>query len=275
MPIKVHENTIHNDLIEPLKDECVKINDYITKGVGALKDGKYTTFWLDKDHNPQSFIEYIVHNISLQDFPNGFPDNYGGLEWWMQIRGTKEDITFHYDKDEGICSLEHKYIYPIKSTITYLTNVGGPTAIFNDEEYNNGYLSYPKKNKHLVFDGHLFHGVIGPLSKIKPTKDSKRITLLINYWKKKPIEPNCVHPPYELLSLVPLTKEHVQLQESVTKEKSKVIKMNYKHGTRNLNIFRNNTPINIILAKSPQAMKTYSFKFNRINVVSVDTYSNY
>ena len=136
-------------------------------------------------------------------------------------------------------------------------------------------LSYPKKNKHLVFDGHLFHGVIGPLSKIKPTKDSKRITLLINYWKKKPIEPNCVHPPYELLSLVPLTKEHVQLQESVTKEKSKVIKMNYKHGTRNLNIFRNNTPINIILAKSLQAMKTYSFKFNRINVVSVDTYSNY
>ena len=124
MPIKVHENTIHNDLIEPLKDECVKINDYITKGVGALKDGKYTTFWLDKDHNPQSYIEYIVHNISLQDFPNGFPDNYGGLEWWMQIRGTKEDITFHYDKDEGICSLEHKYIYPIKSTITYLTNVG-------------------------------------------------------------------------------------------------------------------------------------------------------
>ena len=64
MPIKVHENTIHNDLIEPLKDECVKINDYITKGVGALKDGKYTTFWLDKDHNPQLFCVYIVNNIS-------------------------------------------------------------------------------------------------------------------------------------------------------------------------------------------------------------------
>ena len=112
-----------------------------SKTIGSIRDDKYTTFWLGKDDEPESFIEYIVKNISIQDHPNGFPLNYEGIEWWSQVRDTKEDITFHYDKDEGICSLEHKYIYPIKSTITYLTNVGGPTAIFNDEEYNNGYLS--------------------------------------------------------------------------------------------------------------------------------------
>ena len=77
------------------------------------------------------------------------------------------------------------------------------------------------RNKHVVFDGHLFHGVIGPLSKIKPTKDSKRITLVVNYYVKKPIEPNCINVPHEKLSLLPLTDEHIQLQESNLQEKSK------------------------------------------------------
>jgi len=271
--VKAHENTIHKDLIEPLKEECKRINEFTVKTIH--KDGKYTTFWFGKDDKPKSFIEYITHNISLQDFPNGFPDNYVGFEWWMQVRGTKEDITFHYDKDEGLSSLQNKYIYPIQSTITYLTNVGGPTTIFNDEKYDNGYLSFPKTNKHVVFDGHLFHGVIGPLGKIKPTKDSQRITLLINYWYQKPIEPNCILFPYDRFTLLPLTDEHVQLQESISKEKSKIIKMKYKSGIKNVTIYRNNTPISVALSKNLQSMKTYSFKFQRTSEVTVKTSSSY
>ena len=193
----------------------------------------------------------------------------------MQVRGTKEDITFHYDKDEGLSSLQNKYIYPIQSTITYLTNVGGPTTIFNDNKYDNGYLSFPKTNKHVVFDGHLFHGVIGPLGKIKPTKDSQRITLLINYWYQKPIEPNCILFPYDRFTLLPLTDEHVQLQESISKEKSKIIKMKYQSGIKNVTIYRNTTPISVALSKNLQSMKTYSFKFQRTSEVAVKTYSSY
>ena len=108
MGINVHENTIHPELIENLKEECHKIDSYV-KQSDIHKDGKYTTFWLHKDDEPQTLIEYLVKQISYQDFPNGFPENYVGMEWWSQIRDTNEGITFHYDKDEALCS-EKKFI---------------------------------------------------------------------------------------------------------------------------------------------------------------------
>ena len=273
MTVIVHENIIHKDLINSLKEECKKIHHYSTQTIGSIRDSKYTTFWLGKDDKPRSFLEYIVKNISIQDHPNGFPEDYSGIEWWSQVRDTKEGITFHYDKDEGTASLYQKHIHPMKTTITYLTNVGGPTAILNDENYNNGYLSFPKVNKHIVADGHLFHGVIGPLNKIKPTKDSKRITLVVNYYVKKPIEPNCINVPHEKLSLLPLTDEHIQLQESNLREKSKVIKMNYGSGIKNVTIYRNNTPINLAFSKNLKSMATYSFRFKNISEVAVKTFS--
>jgi hypothetical protein len=259
MGINVHENTIHPELIENLKEECHKIDSYV-KQSGTLKDGKYTTFWLHKDDEPQTLIEYLVKQISYQDFPNGFPENYVGMEWWSQIRDTNEGITFHYDKDEAICSEKKIYNYPLKSTITYLTDIGGPTTIFSDENYNKGYLSFPKVNKHVRFDGHLFHGVIGPLGENKPNKKDKRITLLINYWNYRPEEPNCIVFTKNNI-LLPLEENHKELQGSVEKEHSKIIKMNYKNGYREWKIFRTNTPHLLKFAKHLKKNYTYSFNF--------------
>jgi len=266
MPVNVHENTIHLELHDLVKQECHKVNDYCMKEIGTHKDGKYTTFWLHKDEKPETFIEYIVQQISYQDFPNGFPEDYIGMEWWTQIRDTKEDITFHYDKDEGLCSEKSIYNYPMKSTVTYLTDIGGPTAIFNNEQYNKGYLSFPKVNKHILFDGHLFHGVMGPLGKEIPSKDNQRITLLINYWTYQPAEPNCIVFPKKDY-LLPLEKEHIILQESVKKEKSKIIKMNYGKGSKEWIIFRTRTRIPIKFAKTLKQGYTYSFQFFRECVV--------
>tara|TARA_B100000214_G_scaffold63526_2_gene41744 strand:+ start:959 stop:1792 length:834 start_codon:yes stop_codon:yes gene_type:complete len=276
MSVNVYENIIHKDLIETVKGECRKMHSCSTKIIGPIRDNKYTTFWLGKDDEPESFIEYIVKNISIQDHPNGFPSNYEGIEWWSQVRDTKEDIVFHYDKDEGTASVYQKFIHPIKTTITYLTNVGGPTAILNDENYDNGYLSFPKVNKHIVVDGHLFHGVIGPLNKIKPTKDSNRITLVVNYYEKKPIEPNCIKVPHNIISLIPLTEEHIMLQESVVKIEKKTVKMKYNSGIRNITIYRNNSPIILSFSKYLKSMETYSFRFKRGGgEVAVKTYSSY
>ena len=41
MPIKSHENTIHKDLIKPLKDECLRMKGLVEKEIGTLKDNKY------------------------------------------------------------------------------------------------------------------------------------------------------------------------------------------------------------------------------------------
>lgn len=260
------ENTIHVDLLELVKQECHKINDYCKDSIGVHKDGKYTTFWLNKDETPETLIEYIVKQISYQDFPNGFPEDYIGMEWWTQVRDTKEGITFHYDKDEALCSEKNIYNYPLKSTVTYLTDIGGPTAIFNDNNYNRGYLSFPKVNKHIIFDGHLFHGVMGPLSKEIPTNDKKRITLLINYWTYQPAGPNCIVFP-EKEKLLPLERKHQVLQNSAILEKSKIIKMNYGKGTNDWIIYRSQVPINITFAKTLKQGYTYSFQFLKSCVV--------
>ena len=273
MPIKSYENTINKDLLQLLRDECLNINNIVTKEMGSIKDNKYNTFWINKNDKPRNFIEYLVLRISLQDYPIKFPENYIGCEWWIQVKDKKENITFHYDKDEALTSLKDIYIYPLKSTITYLTDVGGPTMIFNDENYNNGYLSFPKENKHVVFDGHLFHGVIGSLGTSKPSKGQERITLLINYWNKKPEEPNCIRFPCDKYSLLPLKDEYVQLQESIKKGPSKIFKMNYKSGVNNLIIYRHKTPIPIKVAKNLKEKTTYSFRFNK-DLVMINT-SNY
>ena len=260
--LKVHENTIHNDLIDPLIKECNNIHSII-KSLPILDEGKYPTFWLDKDSNPKTLIEYIVQQISIQDYPNGYPSDYMGMEWWIQIKKNKEDIVFHYDKDEALCTSKKIYHYPLKSTITYLTDNGGPTAIFNNNEYNDGYLSFPKTNKHVVFKGDLFHGVIGPLSKKIPNNGTQRVTLLINYWNKRPMEPNCTLVKYDKYNLLPLSEEHIKLQSMVQKEKSKIIKMNYKNGSNNVTIYRTNTPILIKFSKDLREHRTYSFKYKK------------
>jgi hypothetical protein len=260
MSVNVHENTVHPDLLDLLRLECIKLNDYTKKRIGINQSKKYSTLWLHKDVEPETFIEYIVQQISYQDFPDGFPEGYMGMEWWAQVKETREGITFHYDKDEYLASTSNIIKYPLKSTVTYLTDTGGPTAIFKDELYNKGYLSFPKVNKHIRFDGNLFHGVMGPLGKEIPSNENQRVTLLINYWTYKPAEPNCI-----VLSnnevLQPLEKEHQILQESMQKEKSKIIKMNYGKGSQELIIFRDNKRIPIKFSKSLKKGYTYSFQF--------------
>ena len=55
----------YNEYTNFLKEECKKIHHCSTKTIGPIRDDKYTTFWLGKDDEPQSFIEYIVKNISI------------------------------------------------------------------------------------------------------------------------------------------------------------------------------------------------------------------
>tara|TARA_B100000575_G_C23120452_1_gene648313 strand:+ start:664 stop:1830 length:1167 start_codon:yes stop_codon:yes gene_type:complete len=262
---EVYDTTIHPDLIDQLKEECIKVNDYVTGELSVLQKGKYNTFWLGKNEEPRSFIEYLVRNIALRDYPNGFPDTFAGFEWWTQVRGTKEDITFHYDKDEALCSEKDIYVFPLNGTITYLTDIGGPTAIFKDKDNTQGYLCFPKINKHIVFQGNLFHGVIGPLAKTAPSNKEKRITFLINYWHQKPLEPNCIRFPLEMCPLSPISKNLIKKQSQVQYEKSKIVQMDYNQGTQDITIYRMTTPIPILFSKNLKGKTTYSFSFQRNN----------
>ena len=47
MSVKTYEDTIHKDLIQPIKEESSRINDFVTQSIKTHKDGKYTTFTLE------------------------------------------------------------------------------------------------------------------------------------------------------------------------------------------------------------------------------------
>jgi hypothetical protein len=75
------------------------------------------------------------------------------------------------------------------STVFYFGGDGGATIVFNQtfNSYglspripNEAALCSPSANRLLVFDGNLYHGVL------KESGDAQRLTLLVNFWRRKP-----------------------------------------------------------------------------------------
>ena len=88
----------------------------------------------------------------------------------------KIGISFHWDKDEDLrlAMGGSMYLHPHLSTVTYLTDIGAPTMVVNrrvnfNGEYiasgdnTEGYVSWPRRGKHLSFDGRFLHAAPGDL----------------------------------------------------------------------------------------------------------------
>ena len=176
---------------------------------GNFKHGKALTYFMattpegdKRGARPLCALEQAIEVLSKIDFPD--PKERAkmvGGEFWVQNRGNVEDVGFHYDKDEAMASDQGRLKCPAESTVTYLGNSGAPTLIVNRTTPDGnaydppipsaGVLSYPKRNRHIVFRGNLAHGCPGSLS-LKTTTSTKRLTFLVNWWEYKPDAPNCV-----------------------------------------------------------------------------------
>lgn len=66
-------------------------------------------------------------------------------------------------------------------------------AGYSPQVAEHGYLSFPERNKYLIFNGELLHGVLsGAHNAERPAPPgAKRLTFLVNWWDYKPEEPNC------------------------------------------------------------------------------------
>lgn len=141
-----------------------------------------------------------------------------------------DGICFHWDKDEDLrlAMGGNMYIHPHISTVTYLSNSGAPTMALNyrvntftgqymspstkaststsgkEESSVDAYLSWPKKGKHLSFDGRFLHAAPSNLmedgafeqqikvsddidisdtaERKKQTRRQRRVTFLVNIW---------------------------------------------------------------------------------------------
>ena len=203
-----YEDVLPIGLANLVKDEAVMANKWTIDSSGNFMHGKRATFWLSTDSEvtpvPRNNIEKAI--LILRQF--ALPDIYAirpkdvivGAEWWVQVRSGTENIGFHYDKDEAMASLQSIMKHPLVSTVTYLSDIGSPTLIFNQTTDGNnetpdipdlGFLSFPKFNRHITFSGDLQHGVLGSASKSGRIA-SGRVTLLINWWDVPPLEPNTI-----------------------------------------------------------------------------------
>jgi len=214
------EVDLPDELFDKVLQDCLVFHKHETNerarasaGGGAYVHGKGGTYWRPLFNaqgeflRPRFHIEAAIQLLYEMDIGKKTPHpRVSGGELWVQKRDLNEDIGFHHDKDEAMASLKSTMKFPEVSTVTYMTDKGAPTVIFNQTTPDgmarsplHGFISYPAKNRHLRFQGNLQHGVPaflapelqeGTIMKLRGS-GRERITFLVNWWKNKPMGPNC------------------------------------------------------------------------------------
>lgn len=178
---------IQNWKIEVNSDE---IYDFIKNNVSF--NG---TNLLNTDQDSFNLLEKYVYDISMFHF-NRLNIEYDSkshyIEFWC--KSTTDLNKFHFDCDEYEKLINNNYIYPLLSNIVYLNDSIYPTLITNIdlekykykefENEKNITLVFPKKNKHISFDGSKRHGVTSIFS--EEDVNEPRYIIAINLWNVKP-----------------------------------------------------------------------------------------
>mmetsp|Transcript_8621 Transcript_8621/g.13970 ORF Transcript_8621/g.13970 Transcript_8621/m.13970 type:complete len:345 (-) Transcript_8621:103-1137(-) len=142
-------------------------------------------------HSMLDVVVKYLQKIAQKRFPDVAKATHA--EWWAHRRPHQSGHQLHYDSDnEGVSDMKDaKVRHPIASTVLYLTegNVGGPTLVTDQTRSSSakdvlktqGVLAYPKRNRVVVFDGKVLHGVIPGHGIVK--KGERRVTFMCAFWK--------------------------------------------------------------------------------------------
>ena len=222
-------------VIQSLKDDCLhaftspntnedeeKNNDDDIDIESTSYHNKGSTYFQRSSIKPRCNLEALALSIFQFHTKDAvFDKNRSGAEWWTQVVDSEDDIGFHWDRDYGYEGLRGLNLYPHLATVTYLTDIGGPTIIVdkigceNSDDSHSGHtgkngiiLSKPSVGKHIKFDGRLLHAapsslILGDSNQLKneikneiknekevvnedkkcnSNKSNKRITFLVNIW---------------------------------------------------------------------------------------------
>jgi hypothetical protein len=141
-----------------------------------------------------------------------------------------DEVGMHFDADYGLEEqAPNLLVHPRIATVTYLSDFGAPTVVFNKNspppndidslggEIHTAWLSQPSIGKHIAFDGRLLHGAPAtffpamqgqhsseleepPTKKIKSEpQNKKRYTILVNIWLNhcpldaEPLDEDVIH----------------------------------------------------------------------------------
>ena len=163
--------------------------------------GSYSTsFWLPLGAQPTNIVELCVTELCALVQPG--PECIG-MEWWLGRLKFGESLPFHTDRDRSLRKLTGQIVHPLWSSILYLNSFPAtPTIVYDQILAPDGHSWIPPKptagrslaavpNHYAVFRGDLRHGVVADESAPRTKSRGLRLTLLINYWDRRPSPPNC------------------------------------------------------------------------------------
>lgn len=159
-----------------------------TKLLDLFKTSEYTLF--EKFVYDVAIFHFKQLNIDIINEIKSGKCNYY-VEFWCKNKFDTHRL--HVDCDEYQKKHNLKYIHPLLSCVTYFNDNPCPTIITNIdmesykykefENQNALFLSMPKCNKQITFDGKYFHG--STLLSDNDDEDSRYI-IAINLWDKRP-----------------------------------------------------------------------------------------
>ena len=174
------------------------------EGMGSYS----TTFWVPLGAKPTNIVEECVSQLFILVQPGPLCI---GMEWWLGRLKYGESLRFHTDRDRSLRKQTGQIVHPLWSSILYLNRFPSTPTIVLDQvlgpdgkswvprEAKSGVSLDAVPNDYAVFRGDLRHGVVAKGAPKKPPGRSRktqkspelRLTLLINYWERRPMPPNC------------------------------------------------------------------------------------
>jgi len=158
-------------------------------------DFLFNTKLLNTNQYNFNLLEKYVYNIALFHFKRlniEYTSDTHYIEFWLKNNVNLNN--FHFDCDEYEKNNNNNFIYPLLSNIVYLNDSIYPTILTNVDLENYKYkdfqnernimIVFPKKNKHITFDGSKRHGVSLVFEEDK--LNDPRYIIAINLWNKKP-----------------------------------------------------------------------------------------
>ncbi len=157
-------------------------------GDERLRESYFTTFWLPRGARPAHAIEEAV--LALWRIAGV---RCAGAEWWIgRAYTTNLPIEFHFDQDVRGRRLRH----PETSSVFFFNSVRGGQLAVTDQrpgarEATRIEAVKPRRNRYALFRGDLFHGVLDargrtPGRPLPGPRGRMRITLVVNYWDRRP-----------------------------------------------------------------------------------------
>jgi len=171
-------------------------------------NGSYaTTFWFPCGVKPSNVIEEVL--LKLRPLIRPGPKCIG-MEWWLGRLKYGQSLSFHFDRDLALNKQTGETVHPLWSSILYLNRFpSSPTVILDQVLGPDGKSLVPPEaefgksvdavpNEYAAFRGNLRHGVVvnRPQKRARPSMENKkspklRLTLLVNYWDRRPLGPIC------------------------------------------------------------------------------------